>query len=79
MASQKMLLYVDAQFASPYAMSVFVALHEKNLPFDTVTVDLAANENHEAEFAGRSLTRPVPTLLHDDFSLSESSAIARIP
>jgi glutathione S-transferase len=70
-----MRLYVDAQFASPYAMSVFVALHEKHLPFDIVTVDLAASANHEPEFAGRSLTHRVPTLEHDDFSLSESSAI----
>jgi glutathione S-transferase len=68
-------LYVDAQFCSPYALSAFVALHEKGLAFDVITVDLAANANHAADFAGRSLTHRVPTLVHDDFSLSESSAI----
>lgn len=68
-------LYVDAQFASPYAMSAFVALHEKGLPFETVTVDLATNENQAADFASMSLTRRVPSLLHGDFPLSESSAI----
>ena len=57
-------------------MSVFVALHEKALPFKITTVDLAANANHEAHFAAMSLTRRVPTLVHDDFALSESSAIA---
>ena len=69
-------LYVDSQFASPYAMSAFVALHEKGLSFEVVTVDLAAQENHGDGYAAISLTHRVPTLLHDGFSLSESSAIA---
>lgn len=71
----KLLLYVDAQFASPYAMSAFVALNEKQLPFELKTVDLSANANREASYAETSLTRRVPTLVHDDFALSESSAI----
>lgn len=75
MEHKSLRLYVDAQFASPYAMSAFVALHEKGLPFEIVTVDLAASENQTASFASMSLTRRVPTLLHGDFSLSESSAI----
>ncbi|WP_321814044.1 MULTISPECIES: glutathione transferase [unclassified Paraburkholderia] len=68
-------LYADAQFTSPYAMSVFVALHEKGLPFELVTIDLDNNGNREVDFAARSLTQRVPTLVHNDFSLSESSAI----
>ena len=76
MPPSNLLLYVDAQFASPYAMSAFVALHEKALPFKITTVDLAANANHEAHFEATSLTRRVPTLVHDGFALSESSAIA---
>lgn len=68
-------LYVDAQFASPYAMSVFVALHEKQLAFDMLPVDLAALEHRGAGFSRLSLTQRVPTLLHGDFALSESSAI----
>ncbi|MEJ8858965.1 glutathione transferase [Variovorax robiniae] len=68
-------LHVDSQFASPYAMSVFVALHEKGLAFDMSTVDLGAREQHAAGFAGLSLTQRVPTLVHDGFALSESSAI----
>ncbi len=75
MPSNSLRLYVDAQFASPYAMSVFVGLHEKGLSFDIATVDLAANENNTAGYSGISLTRRVPTLQHGDFSLSESSAI----
>lgn len=71
----KLLLYVDAQFASPYAMSAFVALNEKQLHFELKTVDLSANANREASYAETSLTRRVPTLVHDGFALSESSAI----
>lgn len=68
-------LYVDAQFTSPYAMSVFVALHEKELPFEMSGVDLAALEHRGAGFSDLSLTQRVPTLRHGDFALSESSAI----
>ncbi len=69
-------LYVDPNFISPYAMSAFVALHEKSLPFELITLDLAAGAQHEAGYARQSLTQRVPTLVHGDFSLSESSAIA---
>jgi glutathione S-transferase len=70
-----MLLYVDAQFASPYAMSTFVALHEKQLSFEIKTLDLAAGANHDPGYAKTSLTHRVPTLIDGDFALSESSAI----
>lgn len=70
-----LLLYVDKEFASPYAMAAFVALHEKKLAFDIATLDLAANAHCEPGYAAKSFTRRVPTLVHDGFSLSESSAI----
>ena len=75
MQESRLRLYTDAQFASPYAMSVFVALDEKRLHFDLSTVDLGSNANHEASYAAKSLTQRVPTLTHGDFTLSESSAI----
>ena len=68
-------LYVDSLFTSPYAMSVFVALREKGLTFETLTLDLDAGQNQAADYARRSLTQRVPTLLDGDFALSESSAI----
>jgi len=74
-AMRRVRLYVDANYASPYAMSVFVALHEKALDFDLVTVDLSAGAHHSADFAGLSLTHRVPTLVDGTFALSESSAI----
>jgi glutathione S-transferase len=73
--SPPLTLYVDSRFTSPYALSAFVALHEKKLPFDLKTVDLEAREHHQAEYARSSLTARVPALAHGEFSLSESSAI----
>lgn len=70
-----MQLYVDAHYASPYALSVFVALHEKGLPFTVTTLDLSSGAQQAADYARISLTQRVPTLVDGDFSLSESSAI----
>jgi glutathione S-transferase len=71
-----MLLYADSRFTSPYAMSVFVALTEKQLPFEIRTLDLEAGANNDPDYARTSLTQRVPTLIDGDFALSESSAIA---
>jgi glutathione S-transferase len=71
-----MLLYVDRQLTSPYAMSVFVVLTEKRLPFEVRTLDLTVGANNEPDYALISLTQRVPTLIDGDFALSESSAIA---
>jgi glutathione S-transferase len=71
----RMRLYVDSNYLSPYAMSVFVALQEKALPFQMITLDLVAGAQCEPAFAKTSITQRVPTLVDGDFSLSESSAI----
>ncbi len=76
MSEPALTLFVDAHYLSPYALSAFVALREKGLPFRTETVDLFASKQLEAPFRSRSLTARVPTLVHGEFSLSESSAIA---
>jgi glutathione S-transferase len=68
-------LYVDSQFTSPYAMSVFVALIEKGIDFEMSTVDLEALEHQADAYAALSQTQRIPTLLDGDFALSESSAI----
>lgn len=70
-----MQLYVDSKYVSPYAMSVFVALHEKKLPFEITTIDLSSGAASAPAYAKISLTHRVPTLVDGDFSLSESSAI----
>ena len=75
MSTIELRLFVDSRFMSPYAMSAFVALREKGADFEVSTIDLGAEEHREPDYANLSLTRRVPTLLHGDFSLSESSAI----
>ncbi|MDZ7277829.1 glutathione transferase [Pantoea eucrina] len=69
-------LWSDASFFSPYAMSVYVALTEKGLPFSLKRVDLAQQEQHDDAYRALSLTCRVPMLQIDELSLNESSAIA---
>jgi glutathione S-transferase len=69
-------LYADSRFTSPYAMSVFVTLTEKGLPFTLQTVDLEAGANRQPAYAALSLSQRVPLLLDGDFRLAESSAIS---
>ena len=76
MESTRFKLYVGADFVSAFAMSAFVALKEKQLSFDLVTLDLKARENYQASYRDVLLTCKIPTLVHEGFALSESSAIA---
>lgn len=76
MESAKLKLYVGADFVSAFAMSAFVGLKEKQLSFDIVTVDLKARDNYLPAYRDLSLTCKIPTLVHEGFALSESSAIA---
>jgi glutathione S-transferase len=76
LAKETIILYVDSQFISPYAMSVFVTLTEKRIPFQMKKINLKAKENLQPDYADLSLTQRVPTLAHGDFHLSESSAIS---
>ena len=71
-----MRLYVDTLFTSPYAMSAFVALKEKQLDFEVETIDLVVGANRDPAYTKISITQRVPTLVDGDFALSESSAIA---
>jgi glutathione S-transferase len=76
MITEPFVLHVDARHLSPYAMSAFVALVEKGLPFTEAPVDLAAGAQHGPAFRAISATRRVPTLEHGAFRLAESTAIA---
>jgi glutathione S-transferase len=68
-------LYVDSLFTSPYAMSAFVALTEKGLPFTVKTVDLEAGQQKQSAYCDRAPTARVPALVEGDFVLTESTAI----
>lgn len=43
-------LYTDSQFLSPYAFTVFVGLHEKQIPFEIATIDLGQQGQFETSF-----------------------------
>lgn len=75
MSSNKVVLYADAEFSSPYAMSAYVALTEKNVDFQLLPIDLGRGDQRQPEYLALSLTGKVPALIHQDFALSESSAM----
>jgi len=75
MSQPVITLWSDANFFSPYVMSVYVALAEKGLTFTLKTVDLDSGEHLKPQWQGYVLTRRVPVLEIDGFELSESSAI----
>ena len=76
MESTKLKLYLGADYVSAFAMSAFVALKEKQLSFELVTLDLKARDNYLESYRDLSLTCKIPVLVHEGFALSESSAIA---
>ncbi|MGK3373519.1 glutathione transferase, partial [Citrobacter youngae] len=76
MSKPAITLWSDANFFSPYVLSVYVALQEKGLPFTLKTVNLNSGEHLQPSWQGYALTRRVPVLDIDGFELSESSAIA---
>src|SRR4051812_42288345 len=69
-------LYVDRFWISPYSLTAYVSLVEKELPFEVVELGLDRRDHHDAAYAAGSLTGRVPSLRHGDYWLSESSAIA---
>jgi glutathione S-transferase len=75
MNNEHFKLYTDSQFLSPYAFTVFVGLHEKQIPFEIATINLGQQGQFEKSYVAKSLTAKVPVLEHNDFALSESSAI----
>ncbi|MBU3893889.1 glutathione transferase [Serratia rubidaea] len=75
MTTSRTVLYTDAKFFSPYAMSVFIALREKNIPFSVKPIDLTRGEHQHADYADISPIQRIPALTHNGFTLCESSAI----
>lgn len=73
--SQKLTLYIDSNHTSPYAMFAYIGLKEKDLPFDTVQINIREKHHKVPEYQDLSLTGKIPTLVHGDFALAESSAI----
>lgn len=75
MANEKLTLWGDKNFHSPYVFSCFVALTEKGVPFELRPLDLSAGEHKRGDYPLRSVTGRIPSLQHGDLWLAESSAI----
>ena len=69
----ELTLYVDANYDSPWAMSAFVGLEEKQLSYELVTKVLSKKETLGPGYGAR--TKKVPSLRRGDFWLAESMAI----
>jgi len=70
-----LVLYGNDMWSSPYVLSCFVALREKQLPFTVRTVALHERAQRAEDYVRTSFTARVPALVDGDFTLSESSAI----
>ncbi len=68
-------LYIDSNHTSPYAMFAYIALKEKGLPFEAIQINIREKHHLETGYQGLSLTGKIPSLVHGDFALAESSAI----
>ena len=68
-------LYRDDFWISPYVFTCDVALREKGLAYDEVSVALQRGEQRTEVFSTGSVTARVPALRHGDFVVAESSAI----
>lgn len=75
MHDPELTLYGEPRWHSPYVFAAYVALREKQLPFNERFVDLNAHAQTSGEYVALSLTARVPTLEHGGFCVSESSAI----
>src|SRR5262252_2175619 len=73
--TDRLVLYGNDMWTSPYVLSAFVALTEKKLPFEVRTIPLHDRAQQGPDYVRTSFTARVPALVDGDFTLSESSAI----
>jgi glutathione S-transferase len=75
MVEDKIVLWGEAKFQSPYTLSVFVSLQEKGLPFELKALSLDDGDHRRGDYGARTFTGRVPALQHGELWLAESSAI----
>lgn len=72
---QKLKLYLDAFWISPYSFAAFVALKEKQIPFETVDIALQKGDQKTPAYQKSTITGKIPAIQNGDFWLAESGAI----
>jgi glutathione S-transferase len=75
MLIEPLLLHVEAHWVCPWAMSCYVALREKELPFHTSNALLSDEQELLPSYRALTITGRVPALQHGSFCVAESSAI----
>ena len=70
-----LVLYGDRHWESPYVFSCYVALLEKQIPFEVKELGLDRGEQRDSAYAKKSTLARVPAIEHDGFALAESQAI----
>ena len=70
-----LILYSDRHWESPYVFSCYVALAEKQIPFEVRELGLDRGEQRDPAYAKKTTLARVPAIEHDDFALPESQAI----
>ena len=74
-SNERVVLYVEASWSSPWVCVVHVVLCEKGIPFTTVTGMMGNGIGVVEVLHGRTYTGTAPVLQHDGFWLAESLAI----
>jgi glutathione S-transferase len=72
---EPLLLHIEAFWVCPWAMSCFVALREKGLPFATSHALFYDDQQLLRDYQDLALTARVPALQHGSFWVAESQAI----
>lgn len=69
------VLAVEPQWVSPWVFACFVTLREKKLAFDVRELHTSNGDTKTTDYLDRTITGRVPSLVHEDFAVAESSAI----
>jgi glutathione S-transferase len=75
MSMEAITLYGDSRFCSPWVLSVWTALKEKNVPFRVQTLDLRKGDAKDPRYLRETITGKVPALRVGTEVIAESLAI----
>lgn len=70
-----LILWADSRWVSPWVLSVWVALHEKGVPFQVQELDLASGQHRRGDYPRKTVSGKVPAITHGDVWIAESLAI----
>lgn len=73
--STPIILWADARWVSPWVLSVWIALHEKGVPFQVQELDLENGQHRRGDYPRKSVNGKVPAITHGEAWIAESLAI----